>query len=107
MKAEVGAADQSRARRSARTRRDVLAVNGWLLTEEFKVDEALPLLQRGDQGQPQRRSTAIVSWAICTTGARSRTGALAHYSAAARARIRMDFISHVFRCMELVDLGRA
>ena len=34
---------------------DALAVKGWLLTEEFKLDEALPLLQRATKANPERR----------------------------------------------------
>ncbi len=52
VKAESRAADQPRLAAERRTRRAVLAVRGWLLTEQFKIDEALPLLQRAIKGNP-------------------------------------------------------
>ena len=33
---------------------DALAVKGWLLTEQYKLDEALPLLQRAIAGESER-----------------------------------------------------
>jgi TolB-like protein/DNA-binding winged helix-turn-helix (wHTH) protein/Tfp pilus assembly protein PilF len=81
-----------------------LAVKGWLLTEEFRIDEALPLLQRAIKGNPNDASLHryLGNW----YDRRAQPDeALAHYSAAAELD-PLDFISHVFRCMELVDVGR-
>ena len=36
---------------------DALAVKGWLLTEEFRLDEALPLLQRATKANPNDASS--------------------------------------------------
>ena len=81
-----------------------LAVKGWLLTEEFRVDEALPLLQRAIKGNPNDASLHryLGNWYDRRA---QPTEALAHYSAAAELD-PLDFISHVFRCMELVDVGQ-
>jgi TolB-like protein/DNA-binding winged helix-turn-helix (wHTH) protein/Tfp pilus assembly protein PilF len=82
---------------------EVLAVKGWLRTEEFKFDEALLLLKRATQLNPNDASSHRFLGNLYDR--RGQPGeALEHFSAAARLD-PMDFISHVFRCMELVDLG--
>jgi TolB-like protein/DNA-binding winged helix-turn-helix (wHTH) protein/thioredoxin-like negative regulator of GroEL len=81
----------------------VLAVKGWLLTEEFKFDEALPLLQQAVKANPNDASSHRFLGDLFDRRARPNE-ALSHYSAAASLD-PMDFISHVFRCIELVDLG--
>jgi TolB-like protein/DNA-binding winged helix-turn-helix (wHTH) protein/tetratricopeptide (TPR) repeat protein len=81
----------------------VLAVQGWLLTEEFRFDEALPLLQRAVQGNPNDASSHRFLGDLFDRRGQPNE-ALTHYSAAASLD-PMDFISHVFRCIELVDLG--
>ncbi|HUQ11367.1 MAG TPA: winged helix-turn-helix domain-containing protein [Steroidobacteraceae bacterium] len=82
----------------------VLAAKGWLLTEEFRFDEALPLMQRAIKGNPNDAATHRIIGSLYDKRAQP-TDALAHYSAAARLD-PLDFISHVFRCMELVDVAQ-
>jgi TolB-like protein/DNA-binding winged helix-turn-helix (wHTH) protein/tetratricopeptide (TPR) repeat protein len=81
----------------------VLAVKGWLLTEEFRIEEALPLLQRAIEGNPNDASLHRFMGNLYDRRAQPRD-ALTHFSAAAELD-PMDAISHVFRCVELVDLG--
>jgi TolB-like protein/DNA-binding winged helix-turn-helix (wHTH) protein len=81
----------------------VLAVRGWLLTEEFRFEEALPLLQRAVKLNPNDASSHRFLGDLYDRRGQPRD-ALRHYSEAAGLD-PMDFISHVFRCIELVDLG--
>jgi tetratricopeptide (TPR) repeat protein len=81
----------------------VLAVRGWLLTEESRVEEALPLLQRAIKGNPNDASLHRYMGNWYDRRGQPRD-ALAHYTAAAGLD-PLDFISHVFRCMELVDVN--
>jgi TolB-like protein/DNA-binding winged helix-turn-helix (wHTH) protein/tetratricopeptide (TPR) repeat protein len=93
----------NRAARISPNSPHVLAARGWLLTEEFRIDEALPLLQRAIKGNPNDASLHryMGNW----YDRRGQPGdALAHYTAAAGLD-PLDFISHVFRCMELVDVN--
>ena len=83
---------------------EVLAVKGWLLTEEFRFDEALPLLQRATQLNPNDASSHRFLGNLYDRRAQPERGAEPFLGGRA-ASIRMDFISHVFRCMELIDLG--
>ncbi len=82
----------------------VLAAKGWLLTEEFRIDEALPLLQRAIKGNPNDASLHRLMGNLYDKRAQPDE-ALAHFSAAAKLD-PLDFISHVFRCVELVDVGQ-
>ena len=52
---------------------DALAVKGWLCTEEFRLDEALPLLQRAIKAQSRTMPRASDSSAISTIGAPIQT----------------------------------
>jgi tetratricopeptide (TPR) repeat protein len=81
----------------------VLAVRGWMLTEEFRFDEALPLLQQAVKLNPNDAASHRFLGDLYDRRAQPRD-ALRHYSEAASLD-PMDFISHVFRCVELVDLG--
>jgi TolB-like protein/DNA-binding winged helix-turn-helix (wHTH) protein/tetratricopeptide (TPR) repeat protein len=81
----------------------VLAVRGWLLTEQFKVDEALPLLQRAIKGNPNDDGTHRLMANLYDRRGQP-TDALAHLSAAA-ALDPMDFITQVHRCVALTDLA--
>jgi TolB-like protein/predicted Zn-dependent protease len=83
---------------------DALAVKGWLLTEKFKFDEALPLLQRAIAGNPSYASAHRFLGELYDRRADPRS-ALNHFSKAA-ALDPLDFISQVFRCQELIDLAR-
>ncbi len=82
---------------------DVLAVQGWLMNEEFRFDEALPLLQKAVKVNPNDASSHRFLGDLFDRRAQP-SEALVHYSAAASLD-PLDFISHVFRCIELVDLG--
>jgi TolB-like protein/DNA-binding winged helix-turn-helix (wHTH) protein/Tfp pilus assembly protein PilF len=81
----------------------VLAAKGWLLTEEFRIEEALPLLQRAIKGNPNDASLHRFMGNLYDRRAQPNE-ALAHFSAAAGLD-PMDSISHVFRCIELTDLA--
>jgi TolB-like protein/DNA-binding winged helix-turn-helix (wHTH) protein/tetratricopeptide (TPR) repeat protein len=82
---------------------DALAVKGWLLTEEFRLDEALPLLQKVTAANPNDASSHRFLGNVYDRKA-DPNSAMSHFSAAASLD-PLDFISHVFRCQELVDLG--
>jgi tetratricopeptide (TPR) repeat protein len=75
-----------------------------LLTEEFRIDEALPLLQRAIKGNPNDASVHRLMGNLYDKRAQPNE-ALAHFSSAARLD-PLDFISHVFRCIELVDVAQ-
>jgi len=82
---------------------EVIAVRGWLLTEEFKFDAALPLLLRATKLNPNDASSHRFLGNLYDRRGQPLE-AMKHFSAAASLD-PMDFISHVFRCMELIDLG--
>ena len=82
---------------------DALATKGWLLTEQYRLDEALPLLQRAIALNPNDApSHRYLGLLFDRRG--DPSSALNHYSTAASLD-PLDFISHVFRCQELIDLG--
>jgi TolB-like protein/DNA-binding winged helix-turn-helix (wHTH) protein/Flp pilus assembly protein TadD len=83
---------------------DALAVKGWLLTEKFQFDEALPLLKRAIAGNPNDSVAHRFLGELYDRRA-DPTSAFTHFSKAAKLD-PLDFISHVFRCQELIDLGR-
>lgn len=82
---------------------DALAVKGWLLTEEFKLDEARPLLERAIAANPNDASSHRLLGSLYDRLADPRSS-LIHLSTAASLD-PLDFLSHVWRCQELVDLG--
>jgi len=82
---------------------DALAVKGWLLTEEFKLDEALPLLLRATKANPNDASSHRFLGSLYDRRA-DPNSALSRFSTAAQLD-PLDFISHVFRCQEFIDLG--
>jgi TolB-like protein/tetratricopeptide (TPR) repeat protein len=82
---------------------DAYAVKGWLLTEQYKFDAALPLLQQATKLNPNDASSHRFLGLLYDRAAEPQK-ALDHYSIAATLDPR-DFISQVFRCQELVDLG--
>src|SRR6187455_2195720 len=82
---------------------EVIAVKGWLLTEEYRFDEALPLLLRATEMNPNDASSHRFLGNLYDRRAQPLE-AMNHFSAAASLD-PMDFISHVFRCMELIDLA--
>jgi len=82
---------------------DAYAVKGWWLTEQYKFDEALPLLQQATKLNPNDASSHRFLGLLYDRRAEPNK-ALEHYSLAATLDPR-DFISQVFRCQELVDLG--
>jgi TolB-like protein/DNA-binding winged helix-turn-helix (wHTH) protein/Tfp pilus assembly protein PilF len=82
----------------------VLAAKGWLLTEEFRIDEALPLLQRAIKGNPNDAWLHRLMGNLLDKRAQPDE-ALTHFTSAARLD-PLDFISHVFRCIELVDVAQ-
>ena len=83
---------------------DALAVKGWLLTEKYQFDEALPLLQRAIAGNPSYASAHRFLGELYDRRADPRS-ALSHFSKAASLD-PLDFISQVFRCQELIDLAQ-
>jgi TolB-like protein/tetratricopeptide (TPR) repeat protein len=82
---------------------EALAVKGWLLTEEFRLDEALPLLQKAVAQNPNYASSHRFLGNLYDRLA-DPNSAMSHFSTAASLD-PLDFISHVFRCQELIDLG--
>ena len=82
---------------------DALAAKGWLYTEEYKLDEAKVLLEKAIAGNPNDASSLRFLGNLYDRRAQPNE-ALTNYSAAARLD-PLDFIGHVFRCQELVDLG--
>jgi tetratricopeptide (TPR) repeat protein len=82
---------------------DALAAKGWLYTEEYKLDEAKQLLEQAIAGNPNDASSLRFLGNLYDRLAQPDQ-ALANYSAAARLD-PLDFIGHVFRCQELIDLG--
>jgi TolB-like protein/DNA-binding winged helix-turn-helix (wHTH) protein/tetratricopeptide (TPR) repeat protein len=82
---------------------DALGAKGWLLTETYKVEEALPLLKRAVAANPNlAQSHRFLGNLYDRRGEPDL--ALEHFSIATSLD-PLDFISHVFRCMELVDMG--
>ena len=74
----------------------VLAVKGWLLTEEFRIDEALPLLQQAIKGNPNDASLHRFMGDLYDR--RAQPGeALEHFSAAAE----LDPDGFHFACVPL------
>ena len=84
---------------------DALGAKGWLLTETYKVDEALPLLQRAVAANPNLAQSHRFLGNLYDRRAEPDL-ALKHFSISASLD-PLDFISHVFRCMELNDMGNA
>src|SRR5690348_4697324 len=82
---------------------DALAAKGWLYTEEYKLAEAKVLLEKAIEGNPNDASSLRFLGNLYDRRAQPNE-ALANYSAAAKLD-PLDFIGHVFRCQELVDLG--
>ena len=82
---------------------DALAVKGWLLSEQFRFDEALTLLQKATQTNPNDAVSHRILGDLYDRSADPRR-ALEHFSTAARLD-PLDFLSHVYRCMEFTDLG--
>jgi len=82
---------------------EALAVKGWLLNEMFRTDEALPMLKRAIAANPNDASSYRFLANVYDRRADPEE-ALNHFTVATRLD-PLDFISHVFRCMELVDLA--
>lgn len=82
---------------------DALAAKGWLLTEQFKFDEALPLLQRATSMNPNDAASHRFLGNLYDRRGEPNP-AMSHFSIAAELD-PLDFISHVFRCQELIDLA--
>lgn len=82
---------------------DALAAKGWLYTEQYRLDEALGLLQRAIAGNPNDASSLRFLGNLHDRRAQPNE-ALTNFSAAASLD-PMDFISQVFRCQEFTDLG--
>ncbi|HET7810997.1 MAG TPA: winged helix-turn-helix domain-containing protein [Steroidobacteraceae bacterium] len=82
---------------------DALATKGWLLTEQYKLGEALPLLQKAIALNPNDAPSHRYLGLLFDRRA-DPNSALSHFSTAASLD-PLDFISHVFRCQELIDLG--
>ena len=82
---------------------DALAVKGWLLSEEFKFAEAMPVLKRAIAENPNLAQAHRYLGDLYDRRADPKS-ALNHFSTAASLD-PLDFISHVFRCQVLVDLG--
>jgi TolB-like protein/DNA-binding winged helix-turn-helix (wHTH) protein/tetratricopeptide (TPR) repeat protein len=82
---------------------DALAAKGWLLTEQFRLDEALPLLQQATKANPNDASSHRFLGSLYDRRADPKS-ALSRFSKSAQLD-PLDFISHIFRCQEFIDLG--
>ena len=82
---------------------EAIAAKGWLLTELFRTDEALPILEQAIAANPNDAASHRFLGDLFDRRA-DPAAAISHFSIAATLD-PLDFISHVFRCMELVDLG--
>ncbi len=82
---------------------DALAVKGWLLSKQYRFDEALGLLQKATRFNPNDAVSHRILGDLYDRSA-NPTKALEHFSTAARLD-PLDFISHVLRCLALTDLG--
>jgi len=82
---------------------DAYAVKGWLLTEQYRFAEALPLLQRATELNPNDAASHRFLGLLYDRRAQPNK-AMEHFATAARLDPR-DFITQVFRCQDLVDLG--
>jgi TolB-like protein/DNA-binding winged helix-turn-helix (wHTH) protein/tetratricopeptide (TPR) repeat protein len=82
---------------------DALAVKGWLLSEQFRFDEALPLLQQATRTNPNDAVSHRILGDLYDRSADPRK-ALEHFSTSARLD-PLDFLSQVYRCIEYTDLG--
>ena len=82
---------------------DAYAAKGWWLTEQFKFNEALPLLQQATKLNPNDAASHRFLGLLYDRRA-DPIRAFDHFSLAATLDPR-DFISQVFRCQELIDLG--
>ena len=78
-------------------------MKGWLLTEEFRLDEALPLLQRATKTNPNDASSHRFLGNLYDRRA-DPTSALSHFSAGGRARPDGFHLARV-PLQELIDLG--
>ena len=82
---------------------EAYAAKGLLLTEQFKFDEALPLLQKATQLNPNDAASHRYIGNLYDRRAEPNK-AFEHYSIAATLDPR-DFLPQVFRCIELIELG--
>lgn len=82
---------------------DAYAAQGWLLTEQFKFDAALPLLQKATELNPNDAASHRFLGIYFDRRA-DPNKAMEHFSIAAKLDPR-DSNSQVFACQELVDLG--
>jgi TolB-like protein/DNA-binding winged helix-turn-helix (wHTH) protein len=82
---------------------DAYAAKGWLLTEQFKFAEALPLLREATKLNPNDSASHRYLGNLYDRRAEPNK-ALEHFTTAATLDPR-DFITQIFRCIELIDLG--
>jgi TolB-like protein len=81
---------------------DAIAAKGWLLTEEFRLNEAMPLLEQAVKANPNDAASHRILGNLFDRRA-DPNSALKHFSTAATLD-PLDFLSHVLRCQELIDL---
>jgi tetratricopeptide (TPR) repeat protein len=83
---------------------EAIAVKGWMLNEQFKTDEALIYLRRAIAANPNDAASHRFLGNLYDRRANPEE-ALVNFSIAATLD-PLDFISHVHRCMGLVELAR-
>jgi TolB-like protein/Tfp pilus assembly protein PilF len=83
---------------------EALAVKGWLLNEQFKSGEALPILKRAIAANPNDAASYRFLGNLYDRRADPEE-ALDNYTISARLD-PLDFIVHVYRCMGLVELAQ-
>jgi len=82
---------------------EALAVKGWLLNEQFKTEEALPILKRAIAANPNDAASHRFLGNVYDRRADPEE-ALRNYSISASLD-PLDFLAHVYRCMGLVELA--
>ena len=82
---------------------EALAVKGWLLNEQFKTDEALPILKRAIAANPNDAASHRFLGNAYDRRADPEE-ALNNYTISVTLD-PLDFLAHVYRCMGLVELA--
>jgi TolB-like protein/DNA-binding winged helix-turn-helix (wHTH) protein/tetratricopeptide (TPR) repeat protein len=83
---------------------EALAAKGWLLSEQFKTDEALPILKRAIAANPNDAASHRFLGNVYDRRANPEE-ALRNYTISATLD-PLDFLAHVYRCMGLVELAQ-
>jgi TolB-like protein/DNA-binding winged helix-turn-helix (wHTH) protein len=83
---------------------EAIAVKGWLLNEQFRTDEALPILQQAILANPNDAASHRFLGNVFDRRANPEE-ALRNYTISATLD-PLDFLAHVYRCMGLVEMAQ-